>query len=222
MENQVKERNIKLSKLDIIGMVLIILFLPIIIINATLVIKGMINPEKVPTVFGYAPLIVISDSMDLEYSKDYGNPGAFNKGDLIFIKEINPNDLKEEDIISYFDEDNKIVSHRIIRFEEKDGVRMIITKGDYSVSEDPAVHPDRVIGIYKTRLAKLGGLAMFIQKPVGVLVLIGIPVLIYLAVDLVNKNKEKKASQAKNEELEAEIARLKAEQAKKEEETSSN
>ena len=182
----------------------------------------MINPEKVPTVFGYAPLIVISDSMDLELSKVYGKPGAFNKGDLIFIKEIDPSDLKENDIISYLDEDDKIVSHRIIRFEEHDGVKMIITQGDYSPNADPAVHPDRVVGIYKTRLAKLGGLAMFIQKPIGVLVLIGVPVLIYLAVDLVNKNKDKKESQAKNEELEAEIARLKAEQAKKEEETSSN
>ena len=222
METQVKEKNIKLSKLDIIGIILIILFLPIIIINSTLVIKSMINPEKVPTVFGYAPLIVISDSMDLELSKVYGKPGAFNKGDLIFIKEIDPSDLKENDIISYLDEDDKIVSHRIIRFEEHDGVKMIITQGDYSPNADPAVHPDRVVGIYKTRLAKLGGLAMFIQKPIGVLVLIGVPVLIYLAVDLVNKNKDKKESQAKNEELEAEIARLKAEQAKKEEETSSN
>ena len=63
---------------------------------------------------------------------------------------------------------------------------------------------------------------MFIQKPVGVLVLMGIPVIIYLAVDSFIRNKDKKSSQAKNEELEAEIARLKAEQAKKEEETSSN
>ena len=222
MEKQEKIKKIQLSKLDIIGIILIGLFLPIIIINATLVIKGMVNPEKVPTVFGYAPLIVISDSMDLEYSKDFGNPGAFNKGDLIFIKEIDPSDLKEKDIISYLDEDDKVVSHRIIRFEEKDGVRMIITKGDYSVSEDPAVHPDRVVGIYLSRLPKLGGFAMFLQKPVGIIVLMGIPLVIYLGLDLFNKNKEKKASQAKNEELEAEIARLKAEQAKKEEENSSN
>lgn len=211
---ELSKKSFKLTKLDIVGIVLILLFLPIIIINATLVIKGMVNPNKVPTIFGYAPLIVISDSMDLEY----GDPGAFNRNDLIIVKEIDTDLLLPNDIISYMDEDNKVVTHRIKRIEYIEGEKVFITKGDFSVSEDPAVYPDKVVGVYVTRFAKLGGVANFIQKPIGVVILLGIPIIIYLGIDLFNKNKQKKASQAKNEELEAEIARLKTE-AKLREET---
>ncbi len=217
-EKQLNQKKFNLSKLDIAGIILVLVFLPIIIINSIIVIKGMVNPEKVPTVFGYGPLLVISDSMDIEY----GDPGAFNKNDLIIIKEVDVNDLKENDIITYIGKDKKFVTHRIKRFEEIDGVTVIRTKGDFSVSEDEPVYFDQVQGIYVTRIPGMGKLVDFIQKPVGVIILLGIPILIYLAIDFFLKSKDKEKVDAKNAELEAEIARLKAEQAAKEEQSSSN
>ena len=65
-----KEKIKKLTKLDIIGIVLTIIFLPIIIINMTLVIKGMVNPSELPMVFNRAPLIVVSESMTIEKEID--------------------------------------------------------------------------------------------------------------------------------------------------------
>ena len=114
------------------------------------------------------------------------------------------------------------VTHRIKRFEEIDGVTVIRTKGDFSVSEDEPVYFDQVQGIYVTRIPGMGKLVDFIQKPVGVIILLGIPILIYLAIDFFLKSKDKEKVDAKNAELEAEIARLKAEQAAKEEQSSSN
>ena len=61
-----KEKLKKLTKLDILGIVLTVIFLPIIIINMTLVIKGMINPEEVPMLFNRAPLIVKPDTESID------------------------------------------------------------------------------------------------------------------------------------------------------------
>ena len=47
----------------IVGIVLCVILIPIFIANVTMIIKGMVSPEKVPTFGGYSPLIVLTDSM---------------------------------------------------------------------------------------------------------------------------------------------------------------
>lgn len=44
----------KISALNIVGIVLLVIFLPLIIINMTLVIKGALNKDRIPTVFNKA------------------------------------------------------------------------------------------------------------------------------------------------------------------------
>ena len=56
--------NIKNAILNIIGVVLCVILLPILIINCTLIVKGAINEDEVPALGGYAPLIVLSKSME--------------------------------------------------------------------------------------------------------------------------------------------------------------
>ena len=202
----------KLTKLDILGIVLTIVFLPIIVINLTLVIKGMINPDEVPMIFNSAPLIVISDSMTID--KEAGT-GAFNKNDLIIIKKVDPASLEEGDIVTYRGRDGDIITHRITDLitDTKDGqeVPAFETKGDYSPGYDfYPVRYEQIIGEYQFRLPKLGGIAMFLQTPAGVIIILLIPVLIVFAVDFFIKRKQQQSSDSKNAELEAEIARLKA------------
>ena len=202
----------KLTKLDILGIVLTIVFLPIIVINLTLVIKGMINPDEVPMIFNSAPLIVISDSMTID--KEAGT-GAFNKNDLIIIKKVDPSSLEKDDIVTYRGRDGDIITHRITDLitDTKDGqeVPAFETKGDYSPGYDfYPVRYEQIIGEYQFRLPKLGGIAMFLQTPAGVIIILLIPVLIVFAVDFFIKRKQQQSNNSKTAELEAEIARLKA------------
>ena len=207
-----KEKLKKLTKLDIIGIVLTVIFLPIIIINMTLVIKGMINPEEVPMLFNRAPLIVISDSMTIDKA---AGTGEFNKNDLIIIKKVDPSTLEKGDVVTYKGRDGDIITHRITDLvtDKVNGqeVPAFETKGDYSPGYDfyPVTY-DQIIGEYQFRLPKLGGVAMFLQTPAGVIVILLIPVIIVFAVDFLIKRKQQKSSDSKNAELEAEIARLKA------------
>lgn len=217
MENQKNKGIKKITPLNIVGIILIIIFLPIIIINMVIVIKGAIHPEKVPMVFNTAPLVVVSDSMTIDEKR---NTGAFNKNDLIIVKKVDPATLKKGDIITYMADDKEVITHRIIDvIQTDDGNTVFETKGDASPGIDiNKVRYDQVVGIYKTRIPKLGGVATFLQKPTGIIVVLGIPLLIFFGVDLILKNKEKNSANSKTAELEAELARLKSEKAQQESE----
>ncbi len=212
MEKQKSKEIKKITPLNIVGIILIIIFLPIIIINMVIVIKGAIHPEKVPMVFNTAPLVVISDSMTIDKEK---NTGAFNKNDLIIVKKVDPSILKEGDIITYMAKDGEVITHRIIDvIINEDGSTVFETKGDASPGIDiNKVTYEQVVGIYKNRIPKLGGFATFLQKPTGIIIVLGVPLLIFFGVDIILKNKEKNSANSKTAELEAELARLKSERA---------
>lgn len=208
------EKEKKLTTLNIVGIILIVIFLPIIMINLTIVVKGLAKPEEVPMVFNTAPLIVISDSMTID--KKAGT-GAFNKGDLIFVKKVDPKTLEVGDIITYIsnDEEGSIITHRIVSIYEDGSFE---TKGDYSPGYDrDPVKYEQVVGKYTGRVAGAGDMAMFFQTPTGVIVLIGVPLVAILVVDFFQKRKENDQVSSEKAELEAELARLRAEKQQQEE-----
>lgn len=203
----------KISTLDIVGIILMIIFLPIIVVNMILVVQGWVNPDEVPMLFDRAPLIVLSDSMTIEKDND-GNiiNGAFNKNDIIFIKKIDPETLKADDIITYRDKDGDLVTHRIFSIDTEDGITTFTTIGDYTHQLDQyPVTYEQVVGIYTGRLAGMGKVAHFLQTPLGIVIVIGVPFIALLVLDIIKKKKESNETNSKNAELEAELAKLKAE-----------
>lgn len=66
--------NIRQKIFNIAGIVLCVILIPILILNLTLIIKSYTNKDKVPSIGGYMPLIVLTDSMYPEIkSGDTGN-----------------------------------------------------------------------------------------------------------------------------------------------------
>ena len=91
-----------------------------------------------------------------------------------------------------------------------------VMKGDYntSIDQDPISY-NQVVGLYKGRIAGIGGVANFLQSPIGVIVVLGLPLACILIIDLIKKKKENQLANSKNAELETELAQLKAEKAQK-------
>ncbi len=149
-------------------------------------------------------------------------------GDMIFSKKIDAKDLKVGDVISYL-EDSVVVTHRIIRIDTaEDGTIEFVTKGDANLSKDEKPVPQsKVIGIYTLRIAKIGDLAMFMQKPLGMLLFVGVPLLAFIVYDIIrrqsavskagSKDAEKEELERKAAEMQAEIERLRKLSEKKEE-----
>ena len=195
---------------------LIVVLLPLLIINLTLIIKGSLNPDMPPDIFGTAPLAVTTDAMAGE------EEGCFDDGALIFVKLLNADEketLKEGDVITFRSEE-LFVTYRITEVVrgEDGSVHSFRAIGDQDAKEGVnvplTVSPENVIGVVTGSVAGLGGFAMFLQTPVGVLVFVGIPVVAYLIYDISRialSNKRAKAAQGeKLREKDEEIARLKA------------
>ena len=67
-----KEKSSASNKvLTIVGIILCVIFIPILIINVTMIIKGFVKKDEVPTIGGYAPLIVLTDSMNPPTTEEF-------------------------------------------------------------------------------------------------------------------------------------------------------
>lgn len=217
-ENAEAAKKAKVKNAVMIGVIvaLIVVLLPLLVINLTLIIKGSLNPDMPPDIFGTAPLAVTTDAMagDAE--------GCFDDGALIFVKLLEEGEketLKEGDVITFRSEE-LFVTYRITEVVrgEDGSVHSFRAIGDKDAKEGVnvplTVSPENVIGVVTGSVAGLGGFAMFLQTPVGVLVFVGIPVVAYLIYDISRitlRNKRAKAAQGeKLREKDEEIARLRA------------
>ena len=211
-------KKAKIGNAVTIGVIvaLIVVLLPLLVINLTLIIKGSLNPDMPPDLFGTAPLAVTTDAMAGE------EEGCFDDGALIFVKLLNADEketLKEGDVITFRSEE-LFVTYRITEVVrgEDGSVHSFRAIGDQDAKEGVnvplTVSPENVIGVVTGSVGGLGGFAMFLQTPVGVLVFVGVPVVAYLIYDISRitlRNKRAKAAQGeKLREKDEEIARLKA------------
>lgn len=191
--------------LSALGLVLCVVFGFMLICNITIIVKGTIAPERPPAVFGVTPMVVLSGSMS-------GNAeDHIEVGDLIFVGPAEPDELQEGDVIAFMEENStSVTTHRIMEITENDlGERVFITKGDANNVEDQIpVTEDRVVGIYLSRIPKVGDFALFLQEPLGMILFIGVPLLAFIIYDIIRRQRMANKADAKTSELEAELERL--------------
>lgn len=193
--------------LTVVGIVLCVILIPMLIINCTLLIKSWTSKDEVPSLMGYAPMIVLTDSMAGEKGD------SFNGGDLIFVKTVKADDVNEGDVISFFDpagNGTSITSHRVIEVINDDGKIFFKTKGDSNNTEDKqSVPAENLVGIYTGfKIAGAGRIAMFMQTPWGLIICVVVPILLLIGWDTVRRSIYNKKRQDDKEALLAELAEL--------------
>ena len=200
--------NLTHNILTVVGTVLCVILVPILIINITLIIKSFTNKDEVPSVGGIFPLIVLTDSMYPE----------IESGDLIINKTIDPEEVKNGDVISFFDpagNGTTIVTHRVVGITSEDGGNAFRTKGDYNNTEDKLSVPgEDVVGVYFARIPNAGHVAMFMQTTTGLIVCVVLPIVLLVAYDVIRRSIYEKNKKADTDALLAELEALRAEKAK--------
>lgn len=169
----------------------VVILVPVLLINLSIMFQANTDKDKVPSVFGYKPFIVLSGSMETD----------IKKGDLIITKVTNPASLKVDDVIAFRDSAGTVTTHRIIEVVDRDGETLFITKGDNNSSQDQSlVELDDVEGIYITRIPGVGSMLDNLAEPTTIIIVIlGITVIFAAAFMVSNK---KQMSQEQMEFLE--------------------
>lgn len=186
-----------------IGTVLCLLFAFMLLCNLSIIIKGTINEEVPPSVFGITPLVVLSGSMSGDA------PDHIETGDLIFAKRIEPKNLIVGDIISFM-QNSSTVTHRITEINvAEDGALLFTTMGDANNTPDEMpVSQDAVLGKCIGRIAKAGDVIIFMQTPLGMFIFVGLPLFAFIVFDIIRRQRIAAAEKRKNARLMAEVRRL--------------
>lgn len=184
----------------LISIIALIILIPILFVNGVILINSYMNPNEIPSFFGWKPFIVLSGSMETE----------IYAGDLAVVKESES--VKKGDIIAFKTDEDLVITHRIVEVIKEDGQVKYITKGDNNNTEDQGyVLPEQIEGIYQFKVSRLGNLAMFIQTPIGMIAGLSIPLIILILLQIVDSKKDReymKEKGNKERSMQEEIDRL--------------
>lgn len=196
--------------LNAVTNVLVVLFLTFSIVMTTMVIISTRDKDRIPSLFGYAVMNVLSDSMEGE--------NGFYVGDMIVVRKIDAeeaNNLKVGDVITfrrYLNNQPMIETHRIaensadtnsmfgnIEREVENGVwrhggiSYYITQGDNTLGIDfnpdtgeiEYASRDNIIGVWEgTRIPKLGSALQFLQSQMGFMICVVLPIALFFVYQL--------------------------------------
>lgn len=133
---------------------------------------------------GLTPYTVLSGSMEPSY----------HVGSVIYVTKVDANELKEKDCITYRMSGGAIATHRIIEITKADnGEPMFRTKGDANKKPDGYQPMSAVIGKVVFSIPYLGYLSDFVQRPIGLIVIVGGCVIVFilsLVIDSIFSKKE--------------------------------
>ena len=186
----------------ILGAVLCVLLLPILIINITLIVRSFVDQEKVPSVVGICPLIVLTDSMYPE----------IQSGDLIICHTEKPENIRAGDVIAFFDpagNGSSVVTHRVVKVTQENGSLAWKTKGDANNTEDRVLVPAKnLVGVYRSRIPGAGNIAMFMQTTQGLILCVICPIVLLVGYDIIRRRIYEKSHKQDTEALLRELEEL--------------
>lgn len=181
--------------LNIIGAIIIVLLIPILVINGTLLVKSVMNPDVPADFMGNIPLV-----------SGYNNMTDFDGNDLIIVKELEEGrELNEGDIVCYWYSDG-VVIERITEVVNDNGSIRYATKADTAETANPSqISSSQIIGVYEKHIDDIGSFVLFMQTRLGILVCVVLPIfIICLAFVLIDKKRYHdmlKAMQAQQEQM---------------------
>ncbi|WP_142255394.1 signal peptidase I [Bacillus sinesaloumensis] len=153
-----------------VGNIAFVLFvvLSIAIIFSLLLTK---NQQSQPSIFGYSIMTVLSGSME----------PLLEPGDIIFVEELDPNQVQMNDVITYRNGQQTFVTHRVIDIIRTDGQLSFQTKGDANNVEDQElVSPNQVVGALKFHIPKVGHIVNEMKNPLAISIVFAIMIAFYL------------------------------------------
>ena len=137
--------------------------------NIYFIFRNNSSKTKTPSLFGYKFFIDMSESM----------APSIKKGDFLIVKST-------KDVKSFKNDENVIVTHRIVEVKIKNGKKTYITKGDNNIANDISpVEESSIEGIVIKIIPKLGSILLFLSTTTGLFVIVLVIISLILGTYLI-------------------------------------
>ena len=136
----------------------------------------------VPTLFNRSIFVVVTDSMSPQY----------NPGDVIVVKVVDPSEINNGDVITYYGQEgelaDKIITHKVVKDPyEEDGVWHFQTQGiKQGAVLDPEITEEEVIGVVRFKLVVVSFLYKVLTNIYGFMFIVAVPMLLFLVLQVMN------------------------------------
>jgi signal peptidase I len=129
------------------------------------------DPHKIPSIFGYKPMTVLTNSMKPEISA----------GDIVLVKETEAVNIRKGDILTFQTAGGKVITHRVSQVTPEG----FITKGDNNnVADKEKADPANVLGTVSFIMQNAGYIAKFISSKLGFSLFVLLPFLLYTLIEV--------------------------------------
>lgn len=154
----------------VFGSIIIIVLSLLIILNLYNFFCMKVLKKDYTSIMGYTMLEVISGSME----------PTIHVNDFIIVN-TREREFHENDIITFYDEENSFVTHRIISVEENN----FITKGDNNDSIDKPISKDQIFGKYVLKFTGAGKILGAFKNPITMVLIfiVGVLACIFISTD---------------------------------------
>ena len=161
----------------------VLIFSLIILVLAVIITQRFSNNNK--SFFGFRIFSIITGSMEPEYKVS----------DVIIAKEKDYSKIAVGDDLVYVGKEgtflNKIVTHRVIRIIEEDGINIYETKGIANTASDPLVKQDQIYGVVLTKSKTLTFIFKLVTTPIGFFMFIFLPTIAFIGIEVIDFFKHK-------------------------------
>lgn len=178
MEENINDKSYKI-KIIVENIVFYAILIPLLFVTLMVVYQSIFIPDEIPNVFGYKVFIILDEYMD----------ETVKFGDLAITHNIEPNTLKNSDVIAFRNGVNTVTIHKITDIKEE---KMLdIKTNEYydtrvftmqtlknETSDTKHVKSESVEGILVHKIPKIGAIIYVIQKPINIIIICSIIVAI--------------------------------------------
>ncbi len=179
-----KIKNKKMTK-KIIKYIILIILIILFIINLIL------SFEENTHILGIYMFNIVSESMEPTFYKD----------DLVVVKKCSEKELHKGNIIT-FNQDDRIISHRIDGITKEKGEIKFITKGDNNeVRDQELVEVQDIYGKVLFSIKKIGKFIHYIQNARGFINIAMFIIILYVLVSLRDNQKNSRKIKRKKYEI---------------------
>lgn len=178
----------------LIKFIKVVVWIFVLLVIFVILVQRIFNNQV--SIGSYRMFTVVTGSMEPVY----------NVGDVVISKEVDPSTIKKGDDVVYLGEKDdfkdKIVTHRVIKIEKKEGDYYFTTKGVANEYSDPVISSDQIYGKVVYRPVVLSFLSGVLNTRLGFYLLIFVPVAFLIFLEILDYIKRKEGELDEGEKTE--------------------